>query len=172
MDILADFSFWTKWFADQLAWIAQLSPTYIGLAAILPLLITLVSRNLLATVGATLLALGTIALCVTQQVDWATLAILEGMAGFLLAVAAVIGRRKSRALRNELDVLNERIHELEAAEERRLLIKLSQPPQNSTAVTERIISEEDSPGISPTLSDRNDHATILTRPIRPDVQRG
>jgi hypothetical protein len=120
---------WLAWFADQLALLSNLPPTYIALAAIAPFLIALISRDLLASLWTALFALGAISLCGTQQINWGPLIATFGtMAGFLLVSAAVIRKRHSRALRDELQLvcdelggLKQRLEALEAYERRKIM---------------------------------------------------
>ena len=131
MDLSTIFDQWLTWFADQLALLSNLPAAYIGLAAVVPLLIALMLRDLLATLSTALFALGVISLCATQDVNWAHLAIFEATAGLLLASAAVVRRRQSRALRAELQSIrdelsgfNERLNALEVCERRRIMESL------------------------------------------------
>ena len=58
MDISTIVNPWLAWFADQIALLSNLPPAYIGLAAIVPFLIALTSRDLMATLWTSLFALG------------------------------------------------------------------------------------------------------------------
>ena len=138
MDISTIVNPWLSWFADQLALLSNLPPAYIMLAAVVPLLIALMSRDLVATLWTTLFALGAISLCATQEINWTLLATFEATAGFLLAATAVIRRRQSRAQRDELRVLRdeliglkERLNALEACERLRISKSLHRPLDTS-----------------------------------------
>ena len=133
MDISTIVNPWLAWFADQIALLSNLPPAYIGLAAIVPFLIALTSRDLMATLWTSLFALGAISLCATQEVSWALLAAFEIAAAFLLAATAIIRRRQSRhpdklgVIRGELSELKERLNALEACERRRISKSLHSP---------------------------------------------
>ena len=134
MDISTIVNPWLAWFTDQLALLSNLPPAYIILAAVVPLLIALMSRDLVATLWTSLFALGAISLCATQEINWTLLATFEATAGFLVAATAVIRRRQSRAqrdelrvLRDELSGLKERLNALEACERRRISKSLHSP---------------------------------------------
>ena len=58
MDISTIVNPWLAWFTDQLALLSNLPPAYIMLAAVVPLLIALMSRDLMATLWTSLFALG------------------------------------------------------------------------------------------------------------------
>jgi cell division protein FtsW (lipid II flippase) len=86
----------------------------IGLVAIVPLLIAMMMRDGTATLVTALLALGAILLCATQESDWTLFAIFQATAAFLLAFAAIIRQRRSRAFRDqELHTLKRRLNVVE-----------------------------------------------------------
>jgi hypothetical protein len=118
------------WFADQLASLSGLAPAYIGLAAVTPLLIALLMRDLLAILWTALFALAAISLCATQAAHWTILAAFGAAGGFLLVFSAVVWRRRSRMFRNDFDGLKARLDRLEAAEERKFMKSLRDPPQD------------------------------------------
>jgi signal transduction histidine kinase len=134
MDISTIVNPWLSWFADQLALLSNLPPAYIMLAAVVPLLIALMSRDLLATLWTALFSLGAISLCAAQEISWTLLATFEATAGLLLASTAVIWRRQRRAHRDELRAvrdelcgLKERLIALEACERLRISRSLHRP---------------------------------------------
>ena len=94
------------WVADQLTWLSGLAPAYISLAVV------------------------AISLCATQAANWTMLAAFGAAAGFLLVISAVLWRRRSRILRNDFDGLKARLDRLEAAEERKFIKSLRDPPQD------------------------------------------
>ncbi len=139
---------WLTGFADQLALLSNLPPAYIGLAAIVPLLIALMSRDLLATLWTALFAFGAISLCATQEINWTALATFEVAAGFLLAFATIIRRLRGRALRtklqavrDELSRLEERLNVLEEYERRRIMGSLRAAPVRNLDMTEPFLAE-------------------------------
>jgi UDP-N-acetylmuramyl pentapeptide phosphotransferase/UDP-N-acetylglucosamine-1-phosphate transferase len=98
-----------------------------------------------------MLALGAISLCATQEISWAPLAIFAAAAAFLLAVTAVIRRRQSRTLRDELRVdreelceLKERLNVLEMCERRRIMESQRRPLHNMMDTTGLLSPMEDS----------------------------
>jgi hypothetical protein len=129
MDVSTVIDPWLAWFADQIGLLSNLPPAYIALAAIVPFLIALMSRDLLASLWTALFALGAISLCGTQQINWGpVIATFGTMASFLVASAAVIRQRQSRVLRDELRLvcdelggLKERLQALEAYERRKIM---------------------------------------------------
>ena len=143
MDISTVINPWLAWFAEQIALLSNLPPAYIGLAAIVPFVIALMSRDLLASLWTALLALGAISLCVTQEANWgALLATFGTMAGFLLASAAIIRQRQSQALHKELRLicdelggLQERLEVLEEYERRRIMERQRNPIHNRMDTT-------------------------------------
>jgi hypothetical protein len=118
------------WVADQLTRLSGLAPAYISLAAVAPLLIALLMRDLPATLWTALFALVAISLCATQSANWTMLAAFGAAAGFLLVISAVLWRRRSRILRNDFDGLKARLDRLEAAEERKFIMSLRDPHQD------------------------------------------
>jgi hypothetical protein len=116
------------WVADQPTRLSGLAPTYISVAAVAPFLIALLMRDLLATLWTALFALVAISLCATQAANWTMLAAFGAAAGFLLVISAVLWRRRSRILRNDFDGLKGRLDQLEAAEERKFIKSLRDPP--------------------------------------------
>ena len=138
MDISTIVNPWLAWFSEQLAVLSNLPPIYIMVAAVVPLLIALMSRDLLATLWTALFALGAISLCATQEMNWTLLATFETTAGLLLAATAVIWRRQRRAnrdelraIRDELSGLKERLNALEACERLRISKSLHRPLDTS-----------------------------------------
>src|SRR5215208_5995423 len=87
------------WFTDQPGLHSNLGPACIALTAIVPLLIALMMRDLVATVWAALFALGATSLYATQQMNWTLLNTLEATAAFFLAFGAVVQQRRNRKLR-------------------------------------------------------------------------
>ena len=131
MDILAVFNSLLTWFAGQLALLSNPLSASLGLVATVPLLIAIMERDRTATLVTALFALGTISLCAAQEINWTLLAIFEATAAFLLAFAAVIRQRRSRAFHDEeLHALNGRISVLETCERRRLMMSLHDAPRN------------------------------------------
>jgi hypothetical protein len=118
------------WVADQLTWLSGLAPAYLSLAAVTPLLIALLTRDLLATLWTALFALAAISLCATQAADWTILAAFGAAAGFLLVFSAVVWRRQSRMFRNDFDGLKARLDRLEAADQHKFMKSLLNPPQD------------------------------------------
>jgi membrane protein implicated in regulation of membrane protease activity len=134
MDISTIVNPWLSWIADQLALLSNLPPAYIMLAALVPLLIALTLRDLLATLWTALFALGAISLCAAQEINWTLLATFEATFGLVLAATAVIWRRQRRAhrdelraVRDELSGLQERLNALEACERLRNSRSLHRP---------------------------------------------
>ena len=143
MDISTIVNTWLASFTEQLALLSNIPPAYIMLAAVVPLLIALMSRDLMATLWTTLFALGAISLCATQEINWTLLATFEATAGFLLAATAVIRRRQSRAHRDELRVIRDELGELKellnalVVCEQRRISKSLHSPLDTTALLQR-----------------------------------
>lgn len=136
MDIATYLDVTLAWFAGQLAWLSEISPAYIAAAAVIPVLIALMTRSLLATLWTALLALGAISLCALEAAPWALLATFEAAAGCLLAFSAMIWARRRRAVRDELDDLKRRLNQLEAVNDRKFMVALLNPaPPLSSAET-------------------------------------
>jgi hypothetical protein len=139
MDIPTDLNIALAWFAARLAWLSQVPPAYIGGAAVIPVLMALMTRSLLATLWTALFALGAVSLCAVEAAPWALLAVLEGAAGFLLAISAMIWSRRYRVVRGELEDLKRRLNQLEAVNERELMVALlnsGQPINSAEAVAD------------------------------------
>jgi hypothetical protein len=100
MDISTVFNSLLTWFDDQIALFSNPLSATIGLVAIVPLLIAMMMRDGTATLVTALFALGAILLCATQEIDWTLFAIFQATAAFLLAFAAIIRQRRSRAFRD------------------------------------------------------------------------
>jgi hypothetical protein len=96
-------------------------------AAVVPVLLALLTRNLLAVLWTALLALAAVALCATQAVPWDVLATLAAAAGFLVAFSAIVRGRRDRALRAELAELQVRLNQLEADDARKFMVALRNP---------------------------------------------
>src|SRR6516162_9841361 len=112
-------------FTDQLAWLSGLPLTYIGLGAIVPLLIAVMTRDLTPILVTGLFALAVISLAATQEMNWNLFAAFEATAAFPLAFAVLIRQRRSRLLHDkELNELKERLKVLEAWEQRRIMATL------------------------------------------------
>ena len=86
-----------------------------------------------------------------DYISWAPLAIFAAAAAFLLAVTAVIRRRQSRTLRDELRVdreelceLKERLNVLEMCERRRIMESQRRPLHNMMDTTGLLSPMEDS----------------------------
>jgi hypothetical protein len=127
MDISAYLNMTLAWFASQFASLSQVPPAYIAAAAVVPVLMALVAGNLLATLWTALLALCAVDLCTMEAVPWNVLAMLAVAAGFLLALSAMIGKRRNRALRDELAELKGRLNQLEVDEARKFMVALRNP---------------------------------------------
>jgi len=146
MDILAVFNSLLTWFAGQLALLSNPLSAFLGLVATVPLLIAIMVRERTATPVTALFALGTISLCAAQEINWTLLAIFEATAAFLLAFAAIIRQRRSRAFHDEkLHALKGRISVLETCERRRLMMSLHDAPCNLIDTTGLLTPADDAP---------------------------
>ena len=149
MDIPTVFNSLLTWFADQVALFSNPLSATIGLVAIVPLLIAMMMRDGKATLVTALFALGAISLCATQEINWNLFAIFEATAAFLLAFAAIIRQRRSRAFHDEkLHALKGRISVLETCERRRLMMSLHDAPCNLIDTTGLLTPADDAP-VSP-----------------------
>jgi hypothetical protein len=155
MDISTIVNPWLALFTEQLALLSNIPPAYIMLAAVIPLLIALLMRDLLATLWTALFALGAISLCATQEINWTVLATFEAMAGFLLAATAVIWRRQRRVRRDELRVIRDELSELKellnalVVCEQRRISKSLHSPLDTTALPQRGVEGESRIPIAP-----------------------
>lgn len=122
MDVTAALDPWLARVAHQVTWLAELPPAYIALAGLVPLLIALISRQLLAVLWTALFAASTVALCATQDVHWTLLATFGALVSFLLVITLVILNKNNRIAREELIGLQKRVDALEANEQRKWLM--------------------------------------------------
>jgi hypothetical protein len=129
MDISAYLNITLTWFSGQLAWLSEVPPAWIAAAAVVPVLMGLMARSLLAVLWTVLLGLGAISLCALEAAPWALLAAFAVAAGFLLAFTAMIWGRRNRMVRAELDDLTRRLNQLEASGDRAFMVALRNPPQ-------------------------------------------
>jgi hypothetical protein len=125
-----------NWLTGPLAWLTDTPPAYIAAAAVVPIVVALLARNLLAILWTILFALGTISLCATEAGPWAALATFEVTASFLLVFSLIIWARRNRIARDELEDLKRRVNQLEAADDRKFMASLRNPtaPRNSPEV--------------------------------------
>jgi hypothetical protein len=128
MDIWSFLDAFPVWLAEQVAKLSDLPPAYMGLAVLAPIVITLVIRDLLATLWLALFAIGALSLYAVQTVHWALFAIFIAAAEFLLVVTAIVRRRQNRLLRAELNSLRIRLDLLEAESQRKFMQSLRDPP--------------------------------------------
>ena len=152
MEVATLIDAWLMWFEGQLGAFSNFSPAHISVAAVVPFLIALSARSVLAILSTALLALAAIALCATQQVTWPVLAVLAVGGSFLVSFAAVIHRRTRRVLQRQLSAIEKRLDVLEACQERKLLDYLRQTSLCPT-VGETTILERDAPSASASLSE-------------------
>jgi membrane protein implicated in regulation of membrane protease activity len=122
--------------SERFVWLSGLPLTYIGLGAIVPLLVALMARDRMAILVTGLFALMVILLCTTVEMNWSLLATFEAAAAFPLALVAIIRQRRSRSVHDqELNELSERLKVLEAWEQRRIMASLRDGPGNSLETT-------------------------------------
>jgi hypothetical protein len=140
MDVSTYLNITLTWFAGQLAWLSQVPPAYIAAAAVAPVLIALLTRNLLAALWTALLALGAVSLCALEAAPWGLLATFDAAAGFLLAFSAMMWSRRYRAAREELGDLKRRLNQLEEVNDRNFMVALrnpGQPPGSAEVVADQ-----------------------------------
>jgi hypothetical protein len=131
-------------FTDQLVWLSSLPPTYIALGAVVPLLISVMTRDLMAVLVSGLFAVAIISLAATQEVNWTLFATFEATVVFPLAFAALIRQRRSRLLHDEeLNELKERLKVLEAWEQRRIMATLRDTSRDFLNTTPPLTPAED-----------------------------
>jgi hypothetical protein len=130
MDISTYVNITLTWFSGQLAWLSEVPPAYIAAAAVVPVLVALMARNLLAVLWTVLLGFGAISLCALEAAPWALLAAFAVAAGILLAFSAMVWGRRNRIIRDELDDLTRRLNQLEASRDREFMVALRNPPNS------------------------------------------
>ena len=115
-------------YVDHLVQFAQgFGPTTLAVLLLVPILITALTRKVLLTLASALLALVSFMLIINPGAASSVLGVAGGIGSFLVALASILGRRRSAALRDlqkELGHLAERADRLEAAEQRRMLLEL------------------------------------------------
>jgi len=148
MDISTLLESLPTWFTDQPVLYSNVGLAYIALTAIVPLLIAVMMRDLLAFLWAALFALGAISLYATQQMNWTLLNTLAATAAFFLAFGAVVQQRLIRKLHDqeraqELSELKARLNVLEACEQRRIMRSLNRLPLNTADMNELMPPSEE-----------------------------
>ena len=92
-------------------------------------------------------------LCATQEINWTLFALFQATAAFLLAFAAIIRQRRSRAFRDEelhtlkwrLNVVERRLNVVEACERRRVMESLHDAPRNLIDTNGLVTPAEEAP---------------------------
>ncbi|MGC2450723.1 MAG: hypothetical protein WA477_23960 [Candidatus Sulfotelmatobacter sp.] len=117
-------------YIDQWATYLSRLPQGIVLAALLfPIALGILSKRLLVLVACVLLAAIAFCAIVAPSSIPATLATGVYLGGLIVAVAGMVARRRTRALKAELAILRGDVDRLLSAEERRYLSKLRSPTQ-------------------------------------------
>src|SRR5215216_86222 len=131
MDNSASLDAWLAWFNYNQLLHSHVMLAYIGLMAVVPVLIALIMRDRIAVLWTGLFSLGIVSLGATKEINWTILATFEATAAFCLAFAAVIRQQRYGLAREEelqeLRGLNTRLNILEACEQRRVMQSLNRP---------------------------------------------
>ena len=96
------------------------------LAALLliPILVAASALKFIPVLAVTLLSFVSLMLIVAPASATGVLGVASGLGSFLVALESIIGRRRIWALNKEIDDLSRRLHQLESAENRRLLLEM------------------------------------------------
>lgn len=93
---------------------------------VVPVLITVLARNVPRALYTSLLSFASFMLFVAPASAVSGLAMLSGLASFVVALDSIFARRRMVALNKEIAGLTSRLNELEAAEQRRFLLEVTQ----------------------------------------------
>jgi len=85
----------------------------------LPVLITALARNATLALATSLLSFASLMLFVAPASATSGLAIVSGLASFLVALGSIVARGRMMALNKEIADLTSRVNQLERAEQRR-----------------------------------------------------
>jgi hypothetical protein len=94
---------------------------------VLPVLITALARNVTLALSASLLSFASLMLFVAPASAVSALAMLSGLGSFVVALDSIFARRRMVALNTEIADLTNRLNQLEAAEQRRVLEVMRAP---------------------------------------------
>ena len=97
---------------------------------IVPVLITLLARDVPRVLYTCLLSLGSFMLFVAPASAISALAILSGLGSFVMALESIVARRRRVALNKEIVDLTSRLNQLETAEQRRFMLEFSGSTKN------------------------------------------
>jgi hypothetical protein len=92
---------------------------------VVPILITLLARDVPRALYTILLSLASFMLLVACASAVSALAILSGLGSFVVALESILARRRMVALDKQIVDLSSRLNQLEAAEQRRLMLEVS-----------------------------------------------
>ena len=92
---------------------------------VVPVLITVLARNVPRALYTSLLSFASFMLFVAPASAVSGLAMLSGLASFVVALDSIFARRRMVALNKEIADLTSRLNELEAAEQRRFLLEVT-----------------------------------------------
>jgi hypothetical protein len=96
---------------------------------LLPVLITALARNVTLALSTSLLSFASLILFVAPASAISGLAILTGLGSFVVALESIVARRRMVALNKEIADLTSRVNQLESAEQRRLVLEVTQQPK-------------------------------------------
>jgi hypothetical protein len=97
----------------------------IALLLVLPVLVTLLARDVPRTLYTSLLSLAAFMLLFAPASAISALAILSGLGSFVVALESIVARRRMVALNQQIVDLSSRLNQLETAEQRRLMLEVS-----------------------------------------------
>ena len=98
---------------------------------LLPVLITALARNATLALATSLLSFASFMLFVAPASAVSGLAMLSGLASFVVALDSIFARRRMVALNKEIADLTSRLNELEAAEQRRFLLEVTRATKHN-----------------------------------------
>lgn len=99
----------------------------------LPALIAALARNVAFALAASLLSFTSLLLFIAPSSATSGLAIMSGLASFLVALESVIARRRMMTFNQQVVDLTSRVNELEAAEGRRYMLELKRRGNRQSA---------------------------------------
>src|SRR6516225_2215283 len=115
---------WANYFEDLSTVLQSFGAAGIALLVV-PVLITVLARNVPRALYTSLLSFASFMLFVAPASAVSGLAMLSGLASFVVALDSIFARRRMVALNKEIADLTSRLNELEAAEQRRFLLEVT-----------------------------------------------
>jgi len=92
---------------------------------VVPVLITVLARNVPRALYTSLLSFASFMLFVAPASAVSGLAMLSGLASFMVALDSILARRRMVALNKEIADLTSRLNQLEAVEQRRFMLEVT-----------------------------------------------